>query len=262
MIDLAFYAGIALAIVAGPLGCFVVWRRMAYFGDGLSHSALLGVALGMAASLQTELAILLVGLVFVSLLFLLQRRRLLASDTLLGILAHATLALGLLAMTLMGADTHDVHEFLIGSLNAITTEQAVYIILGSASALLVLLRFWSGLVLMTVNEDLAQAEGVAVRRYEAVLMIIMALIVSVAIQLVGILLITSLLIIPAACARLLARTPEHMAIGAAIIGSICVSIGYLIALQSTLAPGPLIVSALVGFFVLLVAIRGLIKHVG
>lgn len=259
MIDLALFSGIALALVAGPLGCFVVWRRMAYFGDALSHSALLGVALGVAISLQTELAILLVGLAFVALLFLLQRRRLLANDTLLGILAHATLAIGLLAMALMGEHTHDVHEFLVGSLDAVTPTQAIYIIAGAACALAILVRFWSGLVLMTVNEDLAQAEGVGVKLHEAILMIVMALVVSVAIQLVGILLITSLLIIPAACARLLARTPEHMAVGAAIMGSACVSLGYLIAQQTHIAPGPVIVSALVSLFMLLVLIRSLTR---
>lgn len=252
---IAILAGVALASLAAPLGCFVIWRRMAYFGDGLSHSALLGVAVSMAFNIASEIAILFVGVGFAAFLVFLQSRRILATDTLLGLLAHATLAIGILAMSLLGADEIDMHDYLLGSITSVTTENAIYIIATALLCLTGLIKLWPGLLLMVTSEDLAQAEGVNVRYHEAALMLAMALLVAASIQLVGILLITSLLIIPASCARLFSQSPEKMALTAGLIGIICVAAGMLGARETTLDPGPLIVAIMVGLFTVLLGLR-------
>ncbi len=242
-------SGLALALVTGPLGCFVVWRRMAYFGDGLAHSALLGIALGMAAGLGHQTGILLSGILFALLLVWLQARNVLATDTLLGILAHAMLALGIVAMGVMGAEEIEIHDFLLGSLDAISYSTSLSMLAGAVISVLFIIRIWPGLIMMTISEDIAQAEGVRVKHYNFFLMLLMAITVALSIQLVGILLITSLLIIPASCARLFSRTPEHMAISTVIIGSSGIIGGFYLAGLSGLTAGPVIVSCLVLLFV-------------
>ncbi len=252
---IAILAGAALASLAAPLGCFVIWRRMAYFGDGLSHSALLGVAFSMAFNIASEIAILIVGIGFATFLVFLQSRRILATDTLLGLLAHATLAIGILAMSLLGSDHIDMHDYLLGSVTSITSENAIYIILTSLVCLMGLIKLWPGLLLMVTSEDLAQAEGINVRYHEAALMVAMALLVAASIQLVGILLITSLLIIPASCARLVSKSPETMALNAGLIGISCVVIGMLVSRETSLDPGPVIVAIMVCLFIGLLSLR-------
>ncbi len=245
---------LALALVAGPLGCFVVWRRMAYFGDGLAHSALLGVAIGLVIGVSDQIGMMAIAIIFALSLIWLRAKRVLATDTLLGILAHAALSLGVVAMTLLGAGDVEVHDYLLGSLDAVTQDMAVWVIAGSGLSLGLLMRLWPGLILMTTSEDLAHAEGVHIVRYEFALMVLMGVVVAASIQLVGILLITSLLIIPASTARLFARSPEAMAIGGSAIASVCMLIGLPLAENFELATGPVIVCVLVaGFMLLLMA---------
>lgn len=245
---LPLISGLALALIAGPLGCFVVWRRMAYFGDGLGHSALLGLALGIAFDIVPEISILIVGIGFAAFLVILRARKLLAIDTLLGLLAHAALAFGIIAMALMGVGEVDMHDYLLGSLDGVTLTSSAILIAGAIIGFALLIQIWPGLVLMVTSEDLALAEGVPTRRYEALLMLLMAVLVAVSIQLVGILLITSLLIIPAACARLFAKTPEQMATLAGIIAALSVSTGLILAGEYSLDPGPVIVAVMITIF--------------
>ena len=249
--------GVALALVAGPLGCFVVWRRMAYFGDGLAHSALLGVALGMIIGLPNQLGMVIIGIMFALALIWLRARRVLATDTLLGILAHAALSLGLVAMALLGAEEHDVHDYLLGNLENISLQNAIWIMVGAGLAFGLLLRLWTGLLLMTTSEELAHAEGIAVQRYEFLLMVLMGIVVAASIQVVGILLITSLLIIPASTARLFSNTPEMMAIGGGGLAGFAILAGTPLAQYLSLEAGPTIISLLVLIFLLLVGARSL-----
>ncbi len=246
---------LALALLAGPLGCFVVWRRMAYFGDGLAHSALLGVAIGLLAGISGQLAMVGVAIAFALLLMWLRARRVLTTDTLLGILAHATLSLGIVTMGLLGATDANVHDYLLGELDHVTLELAVFVVGGCGVALGVLVRLWSGLLLMATSEALAHAEGVPVMRYEFTLMVLIGLVVASSIQIVGVLLITSLLIIPASTARLLARTPEAMAIGGSLLACVCMLIGLPLAQAYDLASGPVIVCVSVAIFTLVLVVR-------
>lgn len=249
-----------LALLAGPLGCFVVWRRMAYFGDGLAHSALLGVAVSLLIGISDQIGMVVIAVAFALSLLWLRAQGLLAADTLLGILAHAALSLGIIAMALLGMEDAEVHDYLLGNLTRVSTETLPWIIGACGIAFGLLLRLWPGLVLMTTNEELAQAEGVLVRRYEFVLMLLMGALVAAAVQLVGVLLITSLLIIPASTARLFTKTPEAMAIGGSLIAASSMLVGLPLADRLAIPVGPAIVSLSVALFVLTLCGRAIVTR--
>ncbi len=218
----ALIGGLGVAIVAGPLGAFVVWRRMAYFGDSLAHSALLGVALGILLDLNLNLAVIVCCILLALVLVSLQKQRVIATDTLLGIMAHSTLSLGLVTVSFLENARLDLMEYLFGDLLAISPNDLVWILAGGAAVLLTIRFFWEPLLAITINEELAQVEGVNVARIRLVLMVLIAVVIAVAMKIVGILLITSLLVIPAAAARKLASTPEQMAAFASLLGCLAV----------------------------------------
>ncbi len=214
----ALLGGLAIALVTGPLGVFIVWRRMAYFGDTLAHSGLLGVCLGFLLGLSPTAGVLIVCLALAALLAFLQARERLAADTLLGLLAHTALALGLVALTFLETLRFDLSTFLFGDLLAIDTADLLWVWLGGAIALIALLAIWKPLLAATVDETLARAEGVPVGRAQAIFTLLVALVIACAMKVVGVLLITALLIIPAATAQRFARSPEQMAVYASGFG--------------------------------------------
>lgn len=249
----ALLAGIALAVVAGPLGSFVVWRKMAYFGDTLSHAALLGVALALLLEVSPALAVTVCCLVLAVLLVLLQQRQPLASDTLLGILAHSTLSLGLVVLSLMPQVRIDLMSYLFGDLLAVSRAELYGILAGSALVLLALCALWRPLLRLTVHEELARVEGLPVAALRLALMLLVAVVIAVAMKVVGVLLITALLIIPPAAAQRHARSPEQMALGASALGLVAVCGGLALSWYQDTPAGPSIVLCaalgfLLGFF--------------
>lgn len=246
----ALLAGLALALVAGPLGSFVVWRRMAYFGDTLSHAALLGVALGLMLEVNLTLAVVVCCVLLAVLLVTLQQRQPLASDTLLGILAHSTLSLGLVSLSFMDEVRVDLMGFLFGDLLAISPSDLAWIVGGSALVLLMLIALWRPLLAITVHEELARVEGLPVAAIRLALMLLIAVVIAVAMKIVGVLLITSLLIIPAAAAQRHARTPEQMALGASILGIVAVCLGLTLSWYEDTPAGPSIVVSAAALFLL------------
>ncbi len=237
----AMLAGLGVAVVAGPLGSFVVWRRMAYFGDTLSHSALLGVALGFLFGINLSLAVAALCVVLaLALAALLQQRRL-ADDTLLGIMAHSALSLGLVAFAFLETVRVDLMGYLFGDILAVTPGDLAWIYTGGALALMALMALWRPLLAITVHEELAQVDGINVPATRLGFVLLVALVIAVAMKVVGILLITSLLILPAAAARRFARTPEAMAAMAALAGALAVLGGVGASLRWDLPTGPAIV---------------------
>ena len=239
----ALVAGIGLATVMGAIGVFVVWRRMAYFGDTLAHSALLGVAVGFIIGININVGIIAVCLIIAIGMLFLRSQRHLAEDTLLGILAHSSLALGLAAISLFSALRVDLLSYLFGDILAVTPEDIAWVYGGGIITLGVLAWLWKDLISITVHEDLARTDGVNIFRTQLVFMTLFALVIAMAMKIIGILLVTSLLIIPAAAARRFARTPEQMAVFAAIAGSVAVAIGLQGSLLWDLPTGPAIVIA-------------------
>ncbi len=204
----AIIAGIGLALTTGPLGCFIIWRRMAYFGDTMAHSALLGVALALIFDINLMVGVFAVAVAISAILLLLQRRHTLSADSLLGILSHATLSLGLVLMAFMTWVRVDLLSFLFGDILAVSRIDIAFIYGGGALILAVLAWLWRPLLAATVSEDIARAEGMnpALSR---IIFMLLAIVIAIAMKIVGILLITSLLIIPAATARRFASTHRN-----------------------------------------------------
>ncbi|KAA0685120.1 zinc ABC transporter permease subunit ZnuB [Azospirillum brasilense] len=244
----ALAAGCGIALVAGPLGSFVVWRRMAYFGDTLAHSALLGVALGFLLGVNPLIGVVGVCVALALALVGLQRRRALATDTVLGILSHSSLSLGLVAIAFLETLRVDLVAYLFGDILSVTTGDLAWIYTGGAAALGGLLLLWRRLLAVTVDEDLARVEGMPVEALRLAFMLLIALVIAAAMKIVGILLITSLLIIPAAAARRFSRTPEAMAALASVFGIAAVLGGLLSSLNWDLPGGPSIVVAAAALF--------------
>lgn len=214
----ATLAGIGVGIAAAPLGCFVVWRWMAYFGDATAHAAILGVALSLALQTSIFFGAVAVALIMALTVTLLSGRGY-AMDTLLGVLSHASLAFGLVAVSFLSGIRIDLMAYLFGDILAVSRTD-VAVIWGGAVAVVALLAWrWSALLTATLNEELAYSAGLNPRREQLILTLALAITVAVAIKVVGVLLIAAMLIIPAAAARGLARTPEAMAVIAAGIGA-------------------------------------------
>jgi zinc transport system permease protein len=239
----AALAGIGVAIVAGPLGAFVVWRRMAYFGDTLSHSALLGVALGILLGIDLNLAVILLCAGLALLFVALQQQRRLPGDTLLGILSHSALSLGLVALAFIETVRVDLMGYLFGDILAVSLGDLAWIYGGGLVVLGAMVALWRPLLAITVHEELAQVDGVNVQATRLAFVLLVALVIAAAMKVVGILLITSLLILPAATARRVARTPEAMAAIAALAGAVAVIAGIAASLRWDLPTGPAIVLA-------------------
>ncbi len=244
----ALIAGLSLAVVAGPLGSFVVWRRMAYFGDTLSHSALFGVALGLLLNINLTLAVIVGCLLLAVVLVALQARQPIASDTLLGILAHSTLSLGLVTLSFMKEVRVDLMGYLFGDLLAISPDDLLWILLGCVIVMCCILLLWKPLLSITVHEELAKVEGLPVAGLRLALMLLIAMVIAVAMKIVGVLLITALLIIPAAGAQRHARSPEQMAVGASLVGTLAVCGGLSLSWWFDTPAGPSIVLCAAIFF--------------
>lgn len=255
----ALVAGVGFALITGPLGCFIVWRRMAYFGDTMAHSALLGVALSFVFNLNLTVGVIAVALMVSVALLILEKRQSLSADALLGILSHSTLALGLVIVSLMTSVRIDLMALLFGDILAVTQIDIAMIYGLGAIILAIIIWFWRPLVAATVNVELAQAEHMRPQRSRFVLMVLLALLIAIAMKIVGILLITALLIIPAATARRFAATPEIMAVLASILGVIAVIGGLYGSLNYDTPSGPSIVVAALVIFVFSLVPKNLFK---
>ncbi len=244
----ALLAGIGAAAVAGPFGSFVIWRRMAYFGDTLAHASLLGVALGLLLRLNPAGGVLAVCTAVSLLLLWLQRRRGLPSDAILGILSHGALALGLVAVAFLEKLRVDLLSYLFGDILAVGGADLAWIWGGGLAAVSALALLWRPLLAMTVHEELARVEGVRVDAVQMAFVLLLSLVVALMMKVVGILLITALLIIPAATARRVSRSPETMAAAAAVCGCAAVALGLWGSLRWDTPAGPSVVAAAAAIF--------------
>lgn len=241
---------IGVALATGPMGCIIVWRRMAYFGDTMAHSSLLGVALAFAFNINITLSVFLVAIVLATVLVLLQQKSSLAADSLMGILSHSSLAISLVIISFIPWFRQDLSAYLFGDVLSISKWDLGFIWSGGAVAVLLLVKLWRPLIAATLSPDLAKAEGLQPERARFAFMLLLALVIAVAMKIVGILLITALLILPAATARRLSRSPEKMAAIAAVLGVIAAISGLFSSLQFDTPSGASIVVAAFILFLL------------
>ncbi len=242
-------AGLAVAMISGLVGCFVVWRRMSYYGESIAHSSLLGVGLGILMGVGINLGIVFTCLLFGILFLWLQQSKLLSSDTLLGVLAHLALSIGIIVIS-MNRIKIDVHAFLFGDILAVTQNDLWGMYLAVLFVVIIICLNWSSLLLVTIDEDLAKAEGVNPLFINLLLTSILTIVVAVSIQIIGLLLITAMLIIPAATSRRLVNSPEKMAIVATLLGIISVILGIYLSVEIDAPSGPsIVVVSAVLFFI-------------
>jgi len=245
----AMLAGVFIALAAGPMGCFLVWRRMAYFGDSMAHSALVGIALGISLGVSHSLGIIVVCILFAIALGSLELRGNLATDTLLGILAHSALSLGLIWISLMDHPIN-LESILFGDILTITYHESIAIVFGVLIVLGCIYKIWPKLILLTLHQDLAFAEGVHVKQIKWIFMALLSIMVAFSVQVIGILLLMSLMIIPAATARQWARSPLSMSLLAMLIGALSVMLGIWGSMQLDVPSAPCIVLCATLLFVI------------
>lgn len=246
----AFAAGIGLAFITGPLGCFIVWRRLSYFGDTIAHTALLGVVIAYALDFNLIIAVFVVScLLALSLLFL-QRRTNLPDDALLGLLAHSVLAIGLVLLGILSFIRIDLMGLLFGDILSVNVTDLLFVWIGGGIVLIVLILIWRPLFAGTVNLELAKAEGLNPDLANAIFTLLIASVIAISIKIVGILLITGLLIIPASASRNLSSTPIQMAIISSIIGVASVVLGIQTSMIWNTPTGPTILTITLGVFIL------------
>jgi len=243
----AALAGLGVALAAAPLGCFVVWRRMAYFGDATAHASILGVALALAFDISVFAGALAMALAMATTVSALSGRGY-AMDTLLGVLAHSALAFGLVAVSFLSGVRIDLMAYLFGDILAVGHTDLAVIWAGAALVVGLVAWRWSALLTATLSPDLAHAAGIDPRREQMILTVALAIVVAVAIKVVGVLLIAALLIIPAAAARSFARTPEAMAAVAAMLGAVSALGGLWASYRFDTPTGPTIVCLAAGLF--------------
>lgn len=248
----ALLGGLVLAAMLGPLGSFVVWRRMAYMGDAMAHAALLGVALSLLSGglLAITPAVLLVAVSMAVVLARYARDSRFHADTLLGLLAHGSLALALVLVALSGDVRVDMNAYLFGDILAISWQDVAVLSALMVVILAILALRWRPLLMTTIDPAIARVEGVNQARMQLLLTLLLAVVIAVAIKLTGVLLITALLIMPAASARAFAKTPAHMALLASVLGMVAIAGGLLASLRLDAPSGPMMVVVAAAMFVL------------
>ena len=246
----ALIAGIGVAIVTGPLGCFVVWRRLSYFGDTLSHSALLGVTLAFSLSINISLSVFFVSGIIALLLLSLQKRTKLPSDALLGMLAHSSIAVGLVIVGFLTFIRFDIMGLLFGDILSVTKNDIFIVWFGGTLILIVLYSIWKSLFAATVNYDLAAAEGMKPDRSNIIFTLLLAGVIAISIKMIGVLLITGLLIMPPAMARNLSSNPRQMVFLSILGGVTAVVAGLFSSLEFNTASGPSIIVVALMLFII------------
>lgn len=246
----AILAGLGVILAAGPLGCFVIWRRMAYFGDATAHAAILGVALALGFSVSITVgvvficALMAIGVVFLS-------RNGLATDASLGVLSHGALATGLVAVSFFPRAQADLMSYLFGDIFSVGIGDLAVIWIGALALLALTVWRWKAWLTVTLNQDLAVSAGLHPKREELILTLALAVLIALALQTIGALLIAALLVIPAASARALSDTPEAMAIWATVLGAVSVLSGVGLSLKIDSPSGPSITLAAFVLFALI-----------
>jgi len=239
----ALIAGVGIALVTGPLGCFIIWRRLSFFGDTLAHAALLGVTMAVFFEINIAFSVFFISSVVALILLKLQQTTKLPGDALLGLLAHSSLAVGLVVIGFLTSIRFDIMGLLFGDILAVNQNDLLLIWIGGALILLILKFIWRPLFASTVNYELAEAEGMKPDKFNAIFTVLMAAVIAISIKIVGLLLITGMLIMPAAMGRNLSNNPQQMVILSVIAGLLSVIIGLFSSLQFNTPSGPSIITA-------------------
>ena len=220
----AWIAGSILGLLSAPLGCLVLWRRMAFFADALAHGTLLGVALAVWWQLPMGIGVALVSIAVVLGLVLIDDERL-PVDAVLAVVAVTLLCLGLLTLTQLTNQQANVLGFLFGNLLELDWADLPLLAVSVALGLALLIYIWPAQIKLATNESLARIQGIDPTRQRLFFMGLLAGFCAIALQAVGSLLISGLLVLPALTARLYSTAPKQMVIIALVIAQLGVTLG-------------------------------------
>ncbi|AHA27606.1 metal ABC transporter permease [Candidatus Liberibacter americanus] len=246
----ALLAGVGIVLSTGPLGCFIIWQRIAYFGDTIAHSALLGVAISLMFEIPLPICVFIIASSASLLLIKIQKNENLSYDSILGVIAHSTLSLGLIILSFIDWVRTDLNIFLFGDILAVNINDIILIWSVGILNILVLITIWKPLLATTINHELAKAEGINTEKNKIIFTLITSLMISISIKVVGITLVTSLLILPATTARRFSKSPESMVVISTIIGILGIIVGLYGSLVFDTPSGPSIIIATMIFFIL------------
>ncbi len=246
----ALIGGLLITLISAPVGSFMLWRRMAYFGDALAHTTLLGLGIGIWLQLPIQLALLVITLIVAISITRIKHGNTLGTDTFIAIAAHSSLALGMLAIALLPAGRIDLMGYLFGDLLSLTELDLGLLLCAATISIGTLARYWQGLVMNSLNSELAQLAGHNNAQLNLVLALLIGVVVAISTKLVGALLMTALLITPAAIARRWSTTPQGMIVGAVLIGWAAITAGLALSWRYDLPVSPAIVSTLFAGFIL------------
>lgn len=239
----AWLAGLGISLMTGSLGCFIAWQRLSYFGDTVAHAAMLGVVLALLFGMNTTVGVVAIGVLIALIVSTMHDEYTLHADSVLGIAAHGALALALVILSLSRGITLDINGLLFGDILAVSKVDLLTIYGAAIIILGTIIMQWKPFMRFVIHADIAKVEGQNTARTRMLLMLLIALVVAISIKLVGILLITSLLIIPAASARFIASSPTQMAVFATIASVAAVTIGLIASLHADTPTGPSIILA-------------------
>ncbi|NRA41942.1 MAG: metal ABC transporter permease [Pseudomonadales bacterium] len=230
-----------IALSAGLLSCFVVWRRMAFYADALSHSAILGTSVALLVAVHPLYGLMLYGLIVALALSHFSQKLQLSSDTFLAIISQTSLALGLLALSAL-PQQYSIEALLFGDILAASKADIWPAAVLSLAILAITIYHRQALVRLCLDEELAKTEGVNTQVMNALLMLMLVALIALAIQLLGVLLVSTLLLMPAATARSFARSPGMMLALSPIIAILACALGLSISIYfDKLMTGPTIV---------------------
>ncbi|WP_168463928.1 metal ABC transporter permease [Wolbachia endosymbiont of Ctenocephalides felis wCfeT] len=233
-------AVVIISLVTGALGSFMIWQRLSYLGDSLSHSSLLGIALALILKISPSISIMLIAIMF-ALLLSLNFNRLYSADTILNIVTNVVLSSSLIIMSFLPSGNGGIINSLFGDILTLEKSDILLILLASVAAALTLILRWRYWLMISINQDLATVEKINVNLVRLEFLITLAIFIAVAAQLIGILLIAAFLLIPAASARLISKTPMQMIIVATVFSVISGVSGLILSANFDLLTGPAII---------------------
>ena len=252
-------AGLIMVSIAAPMGCLMVWQRLAFLSDTLGHAAVLGVGVGLMLQLVPIVGVLAVALLIVFSLSRVSNFNTALSETTLAIISHTGLAGGIILVGLLPARSVNLEAILFGDLLATSRTDLLELLATTLVLAVLLVRHWREFVALSVSREIAQAEGIAVRRVQFLMYAMIALLVAVMMKVMGVLLIAAMLVIPTSSARLFSSSPEQMVAISALYGLGALGGGIASSYHFDWQTGPAIVVSATALLLVSLAVRHLLK---
>ncbi len=244
----AFLAILIISPLFGMLGTMAVDNRMAFFSDALGHSALTGVAIGVLLGAKNQMIpMLLFGLAWAALITFVKHHSRMSADTIISVFSSASIALGLVILS-RGASFARYSSLLVGDVLALTPEDLPWLFAALAVTLLAWIFLFNPLLVTSVNAPLANSRGIPARLTEYAFSALVALAVMVSIRWIGVLLINSLLILPAAAARNLAKNARHYVLLSVLFATLCGAVGLILSYYLDTSAGASVVLLLTAVY--------------